>query len=130
MLGYLAVGAAIGEHGFDILRDPNYTHKVAEFGVVFLLFVIGLELTLDRIWQMRKYVFGYGGAQVVITTSILCVFLIYYSGMPGTISIIIAASLTFSSTAVVLQILGEGKRQDSQVGRLSLAVFVDAGSGW
>ena len=124
VLGYLAVGAAIGDHGFDILKESQYAHKVSGFGVVFLLFVIGLELTLDRIWQMRKYVFGYGGAQVITTCFIICMFLIYYEDMSGTIAIIIAASLTFSSTAVVLQILAESKRQDSQVGRLSLGVLL------
>ena len=124
VLGYLIVGAAIGDHGFNILNDTHYTHDIAEFGVIFLLFVIGLELTIDRIWKMRKYVFGYGGAQVLCTTVILFFLLTHYANESYSILMLVAISMAFSSTAVVLQILSENKRQDSQVGRLSLAILL------
>lgn len=124
VLGYLIAGASIGEHGFNILGDAQYAHYIAEFGVVFLLFVIGLELTFERLMQMRLHVFGFGGLQLVITTCALLFFVHYVQSVNYTISFLIAASLTLSSTAIVLQVLAENKRQASQVGRLSLSVLL------
>ena len=60
VLGYLIVGALIGPYGFALINDVERTKYIAEFGVVFLLFAIGLELTLNRLMEMRRQVFGYG----------------------------------------------------------------------
>ncbi|MEK9662371.1 MAG: cation:proton antiporter, partial [Alphaproteobacteria bacterium] len=67
IVGYLAAGLLIGPTGFGVVRDPEGVRALAEFGVVFLLFTIGLELSLQRLWTMRRYVLGLGSAQVVVT---------------------------------------------------------------
>ena len=105
-----------------MLYNAQDTHNIAAFGVVFLLFVIGLELTLDRIWQMKKYVFGYGASQVFITSTVLYILGVLFTDIQYIA--IFALALTFSSTAVVLQILSESKRQDSLVGRLALSILL------
>ena len=69
ILGYLAAGVVIGPWGLRVVPDVESMMHIAEFGVVLLLFVIGLELQPSRLWAMRKPVFGLGGAQVVVTTA-------------------------------------------------------------
>ena len=124
VLGYLVVGALIGNNGFNIVTPNEYTESIAEFGVVFLLFVIGLELTFERLIRMRLHVFGFGTMQLVITTYILANLINTYFKMSILVSGVLAAALSLSSTAIVLQVLGESKRQHTQVGRLSLAVLL------
>jgi CPA2 family monovalent cation:H+ antiporter-2 len=67
VLGYLAAGTLIGPYGLGLIADVKTTTGIAEFGIIFLLFIIGLELSLDRLRSMRKHVFGFGGAQMLIT---------------------------------------------------------------
>lgn len=124
VLGYLIVGAIIGEHGFNLIQEPKYSQNFAEFGVVFLLFVIGLEITFERITRMRLHVFGFGTLQLVITSLLLFIIFYYIMKMKAPISIVIAAAMSLSSTAIVLQVLQERQRQSTQVGRLSLAVLL------
>ena len=123
VLGYFVAGAAIGEHGFKYVNSQD-TEVFGEFGVVFLLFAIGLELTFDRLKSMRLHVFGFGGLQVVLTS--LLISLIIYFGYSKSISmaIVVGIGLALSSTAIVLQVLSEQRRQSTQVGRLSLAVLL------
>jgi K+:H+ antiporter len=68
VLGYLVAGALIGPHGLALLQDVKATALLGQFGLVFLLFSIGLELSLDRLVGLRRYAFGLGLAQVVATT--------------------------------------------------------------
>jgi CPA2 family monovalent cation:H+ antiporter-2 len=124
VLGYLVVGAAIGAYGFNLIKQPQYSQSFAEFGIVFLLFVIGLELTFERLIQMRLHVFGFGGLQLVLTTLLICTVLTQAVEMKISIAILISAALALSSTAIVLQVLAESKRQSTQVGRLSLSVLL------
>ena len=70
VLGYLLVGAAIGPHALDLVPDSEATHHLAEFGVVFLMFSIGLEFSLPRLYSMKRTVFGLGLAQVTLTVAI------------------------------------------------------------
>lgn len=123
VIGYLAAGAAIGPFGLKLVSDVQTTAGIAEFGVVFLLFVIGLELSLNRLRSMRKHVFGFGGAQVVITAGLFASFIIGLGGDAAT-ALIIGGGLALSSTAVVLQVIAEQGEKASQVGRLSLAVLI------
>jgi len=123
VLGYLAAGSAIGPHGFKIITDAESTHHIAEFGVVFLLFAIGLELTFDRLKSMRMHVFGLGTAQVIITASIIGYFA-FLLGIDTAGAIIIGVGLSLSSTAIVLQILAERGEEATQMGRLSLSVLI------
>jgi CPA2 family monovalent cation:H+ antiporter-2 len=81
VLGYLVAGAFIGDHSLQII-SYNDISAFAEFGIVFLLFAIGLELTFERLKLMHKYVFGFGTLQVITTASVIALFiiLVYSSG--------------------------------------------------
>lgn len=119
VLGYLAAGALIGEHGLGYINSADLT-IVAELGIVFLLFAIGLELTVDRLMAMRIHVFGFGSAQLVITATLIggvCVLL----GLNVEQAIIVGGSLALSSTAIVMRVIADSNGQSTQVGRLSLA---------
>ncbi|MCE2992962.1 MAG: monovalent cation:proton antiporter-2 (CPA2) family protein [Alphaproteobacteria bacterium] len=124
VLGYLVLGAIIGEHGFNLINEPSYAHNISEFGVVFLLFAIGLELTFERLIYMRWLVFGFGGAQVVLSSVAFGVLLHQMLGLTMSTAIFVGCALALSSTAIVMQVLYENKRQSTQVGRLSLAVLL------
>lgn len=124
VLGYLILGTVIGDYGLKLIKEAQYTNAISEFGVVFLLFVIGLELTFERIIQMKVYVFGFGGLQLAITTTLFAAVLHYGFAFKLPFAIVIGGALSLSSTAIVLQVLAEGKRQSTKVGRLSLAVLL------
>ncbi|MBY0408143.1 MAG: monovalent cation:proton antiporter-2 (CPA2) family protein, partial [Rickettsiales bacterium] len=123
VIGYLAAGAAIGPFGLRVIDDVKTTAGLAEFGVVFLLFIIGLELSFSRLRSMRKHVFGFGGAQVLITTAVFAALVMGVGGEPA-IALIIGGGLALSSTAIVLQVIADQGEKSSQVGRLSLAVLI------
>ena len=122
-LGYLVAGAAIGPNGFALLEVNNTTSSIAEFGVVFLLFAIGLELTFDKLIAMKKYVLGFGSLQFIIT-SIVIGFACYQLGLGKELSVLIGAVLSLSSTAIVMQVIDEHGEQSSRVGRLSFSVLL------
>lgn len=122
VLGYLVVGAAIGSNGY--LADNPGIHSVSEFGVVFLLFVIGLELTIERLIRMRLHVFGFGSIQLLMTTLLLGWLINKFCELDMSISLLLSAALSMSSSAIVLPVLNESKRKSTQVGRLSLAVLL------
>ncbi|KAG1359572.1 K(+) efflux antiporter 2, chloroplastic [Cocos nucifera] len=103
VLGYLAAGILIGPYGLSIIRHVHGTKAIAEFGVVFLLFNIGLELSVERLSSMKKYVFGLGSAQVLVTAVAVGLIAHFVSGQPGPAAIVIGNGLALSSTAVVLQ---------------------------
>lgn len=123
VLGYLVAGTVIGPFGLKLIPDVSVSAGFADFGIIFLLFLIGLELSLERLRSMRKHVFGFGGAQVLFTSALFC---ILYYGFGGSLSaaIIIGGGLALSSTAIVLQVIAEQNEKSSQVGRLSLAVLI------
>ena len=123
VLGYLVAGALIGPYGFKMLEDTKVTSSFAEFGVIFLLFSIGMEVSFDRLRAMRKQVFGFGTAQVLLTAIILGL-AAKLLGLPTEAAIIIAGGLALSSTAVVLQVVAESGEKSSQIGRLSLSVLL------
>lgn len=124
VLGYLASGTFLGQYGYNILINPHHATEIGEFGVVFLLFTIGLELTIERVFQMRKYVFGFGGLQLLITSTALMFAMDKYFYFDTPLTIVLAGALSLSSTAVVLQVLAESRRQATQVGRISLATLL------
>ena len=135
VLGYLGAGALLGPLGlgsligsFPVLfwftiGDAKDVAGIAELGVVFLLFLIGLELSLHRLLTMRRLVFGLGGLQVVIATALLAGTALYY-GANLSEAIILGASLSLSSTAIVLELLSNQGRLTSNVGRASFAVLL------
>ncbi len=124
VLGYLICGAIIGQHGYDVISEPAYAHNLGEFGIVFLLFVIGLELTFERLLKMRLHVFGFGGLQLLLTTLPLIFLIRYFFNLDIPVAVVFSAALTLSSTAIVLQVMAESKRQSTQVGRLALSVLL------
>jgi len=123
VLGYLVAGGIIGPFGLAFVKDTKTAEYLAEFGVVFLLFYIGLELTFDRLKSMRMHVFGLGTAQVLLTSLIIGI-VCHYLGAGIDVAIIIGLSLALSSTAIVIQVLAEHGYTASQSGRLSLAVLI------
>ena len=122
VLGYFVAGGIIGEHGLAYVNSQN-TETLGEVGVIFLLFAIGLELTFERLKAMRRYVFGFGSMQVLIT-SLAVGFVAYAMGEDVASAVIIGGGLALSSTAIVLQVVAENREQSTQVGRLSLAVLL------
>ncbi len=123
VMGYLVAGTAIGPYGIGLIGDIGTTAGFAEFGIIFLLFLIGLELSFERLRSMRKHVFGFGSAQVIITTLVIGALFTYYNGAID-IALIIGGGLALSSTAIVLQVVAEQNEKSSQVGRLALAVLI------
>jgi glutathione-regulated potassium-efflux system protein KefB len=107
VIGYLAAGIVIGPFGLKLFRDPEAILGVAEFGVVLLLFVIGLELKPSRLWSLRKDIFGLGAAQVLVCGALLMAVAIFFVGASPAVAFVAASGLAMSSTAIVLQILEE-----------------------
>ncbi len=123
VLGYLVAGMLIGPFGLKLINDVEASNGIAEFGVIFLLFLIGLELSFERLRSMRTQVFGFGGAQFLITAAVIVFFFMGLGG-EGMAAIIIGGGLALSSTAIVLQVVSEQGERSSQVGRLSLATLI------
>src|ERR1700678_3797390 len=84
ILGYLAVGMLLGPHAFALALDTETTQLLADFGVVFLVFTLGLEFFLPRLLAMRWEVLGVGGAQVAVTTAVVAAVAIWFSGIAPT----------------------------------------------
>ncbi|CAN8310832.1 unnamed protein product [Cochlearia groenlandica] len=124
VLGYLAAGILIGPYGLSIIRNVHATKAIAEFGVVFLLFNIGLELSVERLSSMKKYVFGLGSTQVLVTALVVGLITHYVAGQAGPAAIVIGNGLALSSTAVVLQVLQERGESTSRHGRATFSVLL------
>ncbi|XP_074263294.1 K(+) efflux antiporter 2, chloroplastic-like [Silene latifolia] len=124
VLGYLAAGILIGPYGFSIIRYVHGTKAIAEFGVVFLLFNIGLELSVERLSSMKKYVFGLGSAQVLSTAAAIGFIVHFIARQAGPAAIVIGNGLALSSTAVVLQVLQERGESTSRHGRAAFSVLL------
>ncbi|MEM1162941.1 MAG: monovalent cation:proton antiporter-2 (CPA2) family protein [Pseudomonadota bacterium] len=107
VVGYLAAGAVIGPHGIGFVEDADTVLHFAEFGVVLLLFVIGLELQPSRLWRLRSEIFGLGALQVGITALLIAAFLYGTGLLPIEPAIAIGGALALSSTAFAIQILRE-----------------------
>ncbi len=123
VLGYLAAGAAIGPWGLGLVRDVDSILHFGEFGVVLLLFLIGLELQPGRLWTMRRPVFGTGGTQVLVTAALLAG-ASYAFGLPLTASIAVGLALSLSSTAFALQIMAEKGHLTSRYGRTAFSILL------
>ncbi len=124
VLGYLAAGAIIGPHGLALITDAENLRHIGEFGVVFLLFMIGLELKPQRLWIMRRLVFGLGGAQVLVTGALFAGVLSVFAGFDIETALIIGFGLALSSTAFGVQILSERNELTSHYGRNSFSILL------
>jgi glutathione-regulated potassium-efflux system protein KefB len=124
VLGYLLAGVVIGPAELHLIADPNGASNIAEFGVVLMLFVIGLELSPQRLWVMRRAVFGTGLLQVLACGLAVGAIAHLGFGLSTSASAIIGGSLALSSTAFGLQILAERKEAGSAYGRQSFAILL------
>jgi len=123
VLGYLAAGALIGPSGIALIRNTEQISAISELGVVLMLFVIGLELSPQRLWVMRRNVFGIGSLQLVLT-AIAIAGITLALGFDWKGALIIGLGLAMSSTAIDLQILGERKELQTAHGRLGFAILL------
>lgn len=135
VLGFILVGIVVGPFGLASLTPrlpwlsaitistPEAIEPIAHLGVVLLLFMIGLELSFERLWVMRRLVFGLGSLQVVLSTAMLgaAASMLGYSRISA---LVIGLALAMSSTAVVIQVLSEEKRLNTSIGRASFAILL------
>ena len=123
VLGYLAAGLAVGPFGLGFIENTADAERLSEFGVVFLLFTIGLDLPLTRLQAMWRYIFGLGLAQVLLTGLIIG-FAANALGVAPRGALVVGGALAFSSTATVLELLRERGELASRPGRVALAILL------
>ena len=126
VLGYLAAGLAIGPYGLALITDSHAIIHIAEFGVVMFLFVIGLEMKPSHLWGLRRQIFGLGSLQVILC-SILLTFVGVLFGFSWAVSFVSATGFVLTSTAIVMQVLGERQELASPRGQriVSILLFED-----
>ena len=124
VLGYLFTGILLGPDVFNIASDPKAIQELAEFGVILLMFLIGLELRPQRLWSMRSSIFGMGSLQVGLTGLVLALgsFFALQQGIAA--SIVIGFALALSSTAFVLQMLSEKQQLNTTYGQQSFSILL------
>lgn len=135
VLGYLGVGAAIGPFGlglfaerigvlrYAVIDDLEGVQSLASLGVIFLLFMIGLELSLERLWALRRLVFGLGTLQVLVSATVIGAIASAFGNSPPA-SILLGSCLALSSTAIVMQLLAERHQVGTTLGRTSLSILL------
>lgn len=123
VLGYLLAGVVIGPWGLSLIEDTASTQRLAEFGVVLLLFVIGLELQPSRLRALRRPIFALGGAQVLGVGAVLGAVAAWF-GLGWRGSLIVGLGLAMSSTAIVLQLLAEKRELAASHGRAAFAILL------
>jgi monovalent cation:proton antiporter-2 (CPA2) family protein len=123
ILGYLVAGAVIGPFGLRLVRDVHQISEISELGVLMLLFLIGLELRVQRLWLMRKAVFGLGGAQVALTGAAMTA-ATHFAGVGWPGAAVIGFGFALSSTAIVLPMLGDRDLLAGAAGRDAFAVLL------
>ncbi len=135
VLGFLFVGLLIGPYGlaqftdmfpwlsYAVIADIKGVQALAELGIVFLLFMIGLELSLERLWSLRRLVFGLGGAQVIVTSAVIsAIALLFDNSLP--VSVVLGAAFALSSTAIVMEVLADNRRLGTRVGRTGFSILL------
>ncbi|CAK8740118.1 Glutathione-regulated potassium-efflux system protein KefC [Sodalis praecaptivus] len=123
VLGYLAAGIAIGPWGLGFIRDVDEILHFSELGVVFLMFIIGLELNPAKLWHLRHLIFGVGAAQVAITAALLGAALTFTS-MRWQAALIGGIGLAMSSTAIALQLMRDKGMNRNEGGQLGFSVLL------
>ena len=123
VLGYLAAGAVIGPYALGLIKDAETARPLAELGVVFLLFTVGLELPIGRVKLLRGSGYGLGAMQVIVTIAAIALACLL-AGIELATAIVIGGALALSSTAVVLQLLTERGELTSRLGRSAFAILI------
>ena len=124
VLGYLFTGILLDPDVFNIASDPEAIQELAEFGVILLMFLIGLELRPQRLWSMRSAIFGMGSLQVGITGIVLAVVSFFALQQGIAASVVIGFALALSSTAFVLQMLSEKQQLNTTYGQQSFSILL------
>ncbi|MDP1651706.1 MAG: monovalent cation:proton antiporter-2 (CPA2) family protein [Rhodocyclaceae bacterium] len=124
MLAYLAVGLLLGPHGFAVLKESHEVKAIAEFGVVFLMFSIGLEFSMQRLKAMRELVFGFGAAQLAITAAAAALATWFGYGQGWRAGLAVGLAVAMSSTAIVAKMLSERFELHSRSGRQTMGVLL------
>ncbi|MBC7610373.1 MAG: cation:proton antiporter [Polaromonas sp.] len=131
MLGYLAVGVVIGPHALALSKNADGVRYLGEFGVVFLMFVIGLEFNLPKLRSMRRHVFGLGLLQVVLTIVLATLGSLFLASMAPTLwkmewqtALALSGAIAMSSTAIVVKLLAERLELDSEHGKRVMGVLL------
>jgi monovalent cation:H+ antiporter-2, CPA2 family len=122
ILGYLAVGMLLGPHALALAADNETTQLLADFGVVFLVFTLGLEFSLPRLVAMRWEVLGVGGAQVLVTTGIIAAGAIMFFDVAPAVAVVVGGAVAMSSTAIIIAQLTEQSENNRTHGRLAVAI--------
>ncbi len=123
ILGYLAVGMLLGPHVLNLAANDETTRVLAEFGVVFLVFTLGLEFSLPRMMAMRWEVLGLGGAQVILTTALIAL-AVGALGTPPLVAIVLGGALAMSSTAIVIRQLADQSELNRTHSRLAVGILL------
>lgn len=123
VLGYLLAGIAIGPWGLGFISDVDEILHFSELGVVFLMFIIGLELNPSKLWQLRRSIFGVGAAQVLLSAALLAglLMLTHFSWQAAVVG---GIGLAMSSTAMALQLMREKGMNRSESGQLGFSVLL------
>ena len=123
VLGYLLAGIAIGPWGLGFISDVDEILHFSELGVVFLMFIIGLELNPAKLWALRRSIFGVGAAQVLVSAAILGV-LLWLTDFSWQAAVIGGIGLAMSSTAMALQLMRDKGMNRSEAGQLGFSVLL------
>jgi len=123
VLGYLFVGSVIGPHALNLMADMNTAEYLAEFGVVFLMFSIGLEFSLPKLFAMKRIVFGLGLLQVVVSMTLIAGLIMLF-GVSWQLGVALGGVFAMSSTAVLTKLLAERMQLDSPHGRDIMGVLL------
>ncbi|MEL6694220.1 MAG: cation:proton antiporter, partial [Pseudomonadota bacterium] len=134
VVGFILAGVALGPSGFSAFSDQipilEYVTisdpaaaPLAELGVLFLLFLLGLELSFEKLWALKRTVFGAGTVQAILSAVVIG-YALFLFGLPATEAAIIGLALALSSTAIVMQLMVENKKAATPVGRSSLGVLL------
>ncbi|MGH8446189.1 MAG: monovalent cation:proton antiporter-2 (CPA2) family protein [Solimonas sp.] len=123
VLGYLCAGVVIGPSGIGAIGEPEKVLHFAEYGVILLLFIIGLELQPSRLWAMRRAVFGIGGSQVLLSTAALGLVGLGF-GLDSRTALVAGFGVAMSSTAMVLQMLAERRELTTKHGRVAFSILL------
>src|ERR1700726_1493155 len=122
ILGYLVVGMLLGPHALALAVDNETTQLLADFGVVFLVFTLGLEFSLPRLVAMRWEVLGVGGAQVLITTGLVAAIAIVFFNVSPAVAVVVGGAVAMSSTAIIITQLTEQSENNRTHGRIAVAI--------
>ena len=122
ILGYLFAGVVLGPHALGIIEDPDSVLHFAEYGVILLLFVIGLELAPEKLWSMRNHILVLGGSQVLLTGLVIGFGLAMLIALP--LALVLGLTLALSSTALAIQLMSEERILASPLGRKGFSILL------